>query len=58
MFMDPIADMPQLFMMITWIMCMTVTCIINMKIIGMSATLQDVLLTKSTSINMALIVDM
>jgi hypothetical protein len=56
--MDPIADMPPSFMMITWIMCMTVTCIINTKIIGMSATLQDVLLTKSTSINMAQIVVM
>jgi len=56
--MDPIADMPQSSTMITWITCMTVTCTINTKIIGMSATLQDVLLTKSTSINMALIVDM
>jgi hypothetical protein len=56
--MDPIADTLQSFMMITWIMCMTATCIINTKIIGMSAILQDVLLTKSTNINMVLIVDM
>jgi len=56
--MDPIADTPQSFMMITWITCMTATCIINTKIIGMSATLQDALLTKSTNINTALIVVM
>ena len=58
MSMDPIADTPQLFMMITWIMCMTVICIINTKIIGMSATLQVALLTKNTNMNMAQIVDM
>jgi hypothetical protein len=56
--MDPIADMPPSFMMITWIMFMMVTCIINTKIIGMSAISQDALLTKSTNINMVLIVDM
>ena len=58
MSMDPIADTPQLFMMITWIMCMTVICIISTKIIGMSAISLDASLTKSTNINMALIVDM
>jgi len=56
--MDPIADMPQSSTMITWITCMTVTCTINTKIIGMSATLLVALLTKSTNISMVLIVDM